>query len=112
MKPGADEAELRCHFERLLAEACRLPGEWAGVTLRSGWTFLVLCAANGHHAFRFQLRDPLAPDYFDFLVEARRLAALLGASGWTIDKSDRFAVFEVSFISPDPIRAFTKEQSA
>ena len=112
MHPVADEAELRPHFDRLLAEACRLPGEWASVTLRSRWSFLVLCAANGHHAVRFRTTDVLNLDYLEFLAEARRLASLLGASAWKLDKSQRTAVFEVSFLSPEPIRAFSKERTA
>jgi len=112
MTPASDELELRPHFERLLAEACRRPGDWAGVTLRSGWSFLVLCAANGHHAFRFTITQVAEVEYLAFLAEARRLAALLGASAWKIDKSQRSTVFEVSFISPEPIRAFSKERTA
>jgi hypothetical protein len=109
MKPAAEEVELAPHFERLVQEACRLPGQWASTVLVSGWKFMVLCCANGHHAIRFRTGQVPGMVWLDFLVEARRLATLLGCTGWKLDESDRRAFFEVSFISPAPMPAFSQE---
>jgi len=106
---ATDEAELLPLFERLLAQACQTPQQWAAAMLASGWKFSVLCTANGRHALRFRALQAPALAWVDFLTEASRCTRMLGAGQWKMVESDRKAFFEVSYLSPAPEPALPPE---
>lgn len=97
---AAWEAFLSTIRDELLTSARAHPKEPASRVLDNGWRFAVSVSDRGRVGYRFRAWNDGQTVQVDFLLEARRLASLLGAESWKIEESKRAAFLEVLYIAP------------